>query len=180
VDPRHSDSCPHARARPWVRQRRLDGWRRAGGSTAEPRHRNGLGRGRPWRAQRGAWERGGKRRASPHNDEHLWDHGRRHMELQRSTRHELRTGRRGSTTTPLHWAASRAAHEGCCGQAWALRPRRAGRVWPPRSGLLAALGRAWVHRRAAASRARVEQGRLGGGLMGFSLWGQLSGVGGVG
>jgi hypothetical protein len=59
VDPRRSDSCSHARARPWVRQRRLDGWWRAGGSTAEPRHRNRLGRGRSWRAQRRAWERGG-------------------------------------------------------------------------------------------------------------------------
>jgi hypothetical protein len=74
-----------------------------------------------------------------HNDEHQWEHGRRHMELRRSTRRELRTGRQGPTATPLRWAGSRAAHGAAAARAGSGRRatlaesrwlRATGR-WPP-------------------------------------------------
>jgi hypothetical protein len=117
-------------------------------------------------------ERRGKRRASPHNDEHQWEHGRRHMELRRSTRRELRTGRRGPTATPLRWAASHAAREGCYGQGGLARSgRRAASRWPCQATLSrAALGRAWGGAGAA----------WGDSLTLFSQCGHLRREGGVG
>jgi hypothetical protein len=90
---------------------------------------------------------------------------RRLMELQRLTRRELRTGRRGSIATLLRWAASRAARG-------LLRPRLDAEVWAGWPGLSVAprwpraVSCAWPPGLAHA--ALPCQGRLGRGWSGWA------------
>jgi hypothetical protein len=178
--------APHARGRPWVRQRRLDEWRRVGGPNRGASPPQWVW-SRPAMAsvEKGMGERGGggKRRASPRNDEHQWEQGRRHMKLRRSTRRELQTDWRGPIVTSLRWAASH-ARPPHAGQPQAATPAsRAGptvarwRVsrsrcelagWPPpplRAGWLAATAAASWHEGRGVG---VEEGREDGWGVGGS------------
>jgi hypothetical protein len=126
----------------------------------EPRHRNGLGRGRPWQAQGRAWERGGvsdelhltTMNTSGSTDDDTWSFG---------GRRDASSGRVGKGRP-----RRRCVEQGAAPRTGLLRPGLAGsgrRATLAESRWLRATGRWPRGLGAPSSRALAQAGHAGGG-----------------